>query len=203
MDSAMPAEIAVPVPGLWERYQMAMDKLTDRLNRITGALTNLSVPYALVGGQAVIFWVSTKDPAAVRTTRDVDILIDRADLPKAKSAALAAGLEYVEVVDVGMFVEPSDPNPRHGVHLVWASEKVKADDALPTPAIDERQELEPGKSVVTLAGLVRMKLTANRDKDRVHLRDMIEVGLIERSMLTGLPAELAARLDLLLSDAGR
>jgi hypothetical protein len=86
---------------------------------------------------------------------------------------------------------------------VWASEKVKADDALPTPAIDERQELEPGKSVVTLAGLVRMKLTANRDKDRVHLRDMIDVGLIERSMLTGLPAELAARLDLLLSDAGR
>ena len=83
----MPAEVALPGPGLWERYQMAMDKLTDRLNRITAALTNLGVPYALVGGQAVIFWVSTRDPAAVRTTKDVDILIDRTDLPKAKSAA--------------------------------------------------------------------------------------------------------------------
>ena len=182
---------------------MEMDKLTDRLDRISGALNKLDVPYALVGGQAVIFWVTTKDPAAVRTTKDVDILINRSDLPKAKSAALSVGLEYVEIVDVGMFLEPADPNPRHGVRLVWAGEKVKADDSLPTPTIDERQELEPGKTVVSLPGLVRMKLTANRDKDRVHLRDMIDVGLIDRSMLKGLPAELAERLNSLLTESGR
>ena len=87
--------------------------------------------------------------------------------------------------------------------MIWAGEKVKADDPLPNPAIDERQELEPGKSVVSLSGLVRMKLMANRDKDRVHLRDMIDVGLIDRAMLAGLPAELATRLDALLTDAGR
>lgn len=189
--------------GLWEAYRTAMDRLTDRLNRITDSLTKLGVPYALVGGQAVIFWVATKDPATVRTTKNVDILIDRADLAKAKAAAIAAGLEYVEVVDVGMFVEPSDPNPKHGVHLVWAGEKVKADDPLPTPTVDERQELEPGKSVVSLSGLVRMKLTANRDKDRVHLRDMIDVGLIDRAMVQGLPAELAERLEAMLTEAGR
>jgi hypothetical protein len=199
----MAAGATVTIPGLWERYQMAIDKLTDRLNRITEALTIAGVPYALVGGQAVIFWVATKDPAAVRTTKDVDILIKRDDLPNAKKAALSAGLEYVEVVDVGMFLDPSDPNPRHGVHLVWAGEKVRADDALPTPTIDERQELAPGKSVVSLLGLVCMKLTANRDKDRVHLRDMIDVGLVDRSMLSGLPAELAQRLDALLKDSGR
>lgn len=199
----MATGIALQTPGLWERYTMAMDKLTDRLNRITAALTKMNVPYALIGGQAVIFWVSTKDPAAVRTTKDVDILINRADLAKAKAAAISAGMEYVEVVDVGMFLEPSDPNPRHGIHLVWAGEKVKADDPLPNPTIDERQELEPGKSVVSLAGLVRTKLMANRDKDRVHLRDMIDVGLIDRSLLAGLPAELATRLDALLTDAGR
>ena len=97
-------------PSIWERYVMAMDKLTDRLNRITDILTQKQVPYALVGGQAVIFWVSTKDPAAVRTTKDVDILIDRNDLPKVKNAALSVGFEYVEVLDVGMFLEPTDPN---------------------------------------------------------------------------------------------
>jgi len=102
-----------------------------------------------------------------------------------------------------MFLEPGDPNPRHGVHLVWAGEKVKAEDPLPNPAIDERQELEPGKSVVLLPGLVRMKLMANRDRDRVHLRDLIDVGLVDRAMLAGLPAELADRLDALLKDAGR
>jgi hypothetical protein len=74
---------------------------------------------------------------------------------------------------------------------------------LPNPNIDERQELEPGKSVVSLPGLLRMKLMANRDKDRVHLRDLIDVGLIDRSMLAGLPKELAERLDALLTDAGR
>jgi len=192
-----------PTLGLWERYQMAIDKLTDRLDRITSALANTGVPYALVGGQAVIYWVSTKDPAAVRTTKDVDIMIRREDLPKAKSAALSVGMDYFDVIDVGMFLEPGDPNPRHGVHLVWAGEKVKAEDPLPNPAIDERQELEPGKSVVLLPGLVRMKLMANRDRDRVHLRDLIDVGLVDRAMLAGLPAELADRLDALLKDAGR
>ena len=192
-----------PTLGLWERYQMAIDKLTDRLDRITSALANTGVPYALVGGQAVIYWVSTKDPAAVRTTKDVDIMIRREDLPRAKSAALSVGMEYFDVIDVGMFLEPGDPNPRHGVHLVWAGEKVKAEDPLPNPAIDERQELEPGKSVVLLPGLVRMKLMANRDRDRVHLRDLIDVGLVDRAMLAGLPAELADRLDALLKDAGR
>jgi hypothetical protein len=193
----------VATGSLWERYQMALAKLTDRLERITAALTGMGVPYALVGGQAVIIWVSTKDPAAVRTTKDVDILVDRSDLPNVKKAALAAGFEYFQVIDVGMFIEPSDPNPRHGIQLVWAGEKLQADDPLPTPSITDRQELEPGKSVVTLRGLVQMKLTANRDKDRVHLRDMIDVGLIDRSMLAGLPAELTERLDALLTDAGR
>jgi hypothetical protein len=102
-----------------------------------------------------------------------------------------------------MFLDPADPNPRHGVHLIWAGEKVKADDPLPNPPIEERQDLEPGKSVVTLAGLVRMKLMADREKDRVHLRDLIDVGLVDRSMLAGLPTELENRLDALLKDAGR
>ena len=35
--------------------------------------------------------------------------------------------------------------------------------------------------VVSLEALVRMKLTSYRFKDRVHLLDMIEVGLIEES----------------------
>jgi hypothetical protein len=44
---------------------------------------------------------------------------------------------------------------------------------------------------------------ANRDQDRVHLRDLIDVGLVERDLVTSLPAELAARLDALLGEFGR
>ena len=32
----------------------------------------------------------------------------------------------------------ADPNPRKGVHLIWAGEKVRADYPLPSPMIDER-----------------------------------------------------------------
>ena len=60
---------------------MALDEVTDRLHRITRALTDAEVPYALAGGQAVALWVATKDPAAVRTTKDVDLLLRRRDLP--------------------------------------------------------------------------------------------------------------------------
>jgi hypothetical protein len=193
----------LPSPGVWERYLMALDDVTDRLQRITQALEGAGVAYALVGGQAVALWVATMDPAAVRTTKDVDILIRREDLPKARAAATGVALDYFEVMGVGMFLERTDPNPRKAVHLLWAGEKVRPEYPLPSPAVDEREMLEAGKQVVSLAGLVRMKVMSNRDQDRVHLRDLIDVGLISRDLLTTLPPELASRLDALLREAGR
>ncbi len=189
--------------GLWEKYLMALDDVTDRLQRVTRALEEAGVPYALVGGQAVALWVATREPAAVRTTKDVDILLHRADLPQARAAVAAAGLDYFEAMGVGMFLERSDPNPRKAVHLLWAGEKVRPEYPLASPNVDEREILAPGLSVVPLAGLVRMKLMANRDQDRVHLRDLIEVGLLDRVLLATLPPELAGRLDDLLREAGR
>ena len=180
-----------------------LDEISQRLERITQALNNAQVSYALVGGQAVALWVATKDPAAVRTTKDVDILIRRQDLAGARAAAAGAGFDYFEVMNVGMLLERTDPNPRKGVHLVWSGEKIQADYPLPSPTVDERVELEPGKFAISLPGLVRMKLLANRDQDRLHLRDLIEVDLIDRSMLAALPEPLLARLEALLRDAGR
>ena len=190
-------------PGLWEKYVMALDAVTDRLQRITHALEEAGVPYALVGGQAVALWVATKDPAAVCTTKNVDILLDRADLGRARAAALTVGMDYFEVLGVGMFLDRTDANPRRGVHLLWAGEKVRPECTLPSPPIEDRLVLEAGKSVVTLAGLVRMKLLANRDQDRVHLRDLIDVDLVSRDFLRDLPPDLASRLEALLSELGR
>jgi hypothetical protein len=182
---------------------MALDDVTDRLERITLALESAGVAYALVGGQAVALWVATKDPAAVRTTKDVDILLRREDLPKARAAATSVGLDYFELMGVGMLLDRSDPNPRKAVHVLWAGEKVRPEYLLPSPTVDERELLEPGKYVVSIAGLVRMKLMSHRDQDRVHLRDMIDVSLVGRDLLATLPPDLASRLDVLLSDAGR
>jgi hypothetical protein len=199
----MSANAAVQPSNLWESYVMALDRVTDRLERIARALDGAAIPFALVGGQAVALWVATRDPAAVRTTKDVDILLRREDLPRARAAALSVDMDYFEVVGVGMFLERGDPNPRQAVHLIWAGEKVRPEYLLPAPTIEERQTLEPGKPVVSLAGLVRMKLMANRDQDRVHLRDLVDVGLVGRDLLPSLPPELAARLDALLTESGR
>jgi len=203
----MQQETARHAGGLWERHLMALDEVTDRMERISRAFTDASVPYALVGGQAVAMWVATREPAAVRTTKDVDILLRRQDLPRARAAALSMGMDYFEVLGVGMFLEQHDPNPRRAVRLVWAGEKVRPEYPLPSPGVDpggdETQMLDPGKPVTSLAGLVRMKLISYRDTDRVHLRDLIDVGLVSRDMTSQLPAELADRLQNLLSESGR
>src|SRR2546426_11908167 len=179
----MVVRLATNAPSLLEKYVMALDEVAERLRRVTAALADAGVPYALIGGQAVGLWVATKDPAAVRTTKDVDILLRRDDLPAARAAAQAADFDYFELMGIGMFLDRNDPNPRHGVHIVWADEKVKPDSELESPSIDNRVSLDPDKQVVSLEGLVLMKLVANRDQDRVHLRDMIDVGLIDRGFV--------------------
>ena len=127
---------------------MALDTVTQRLERISTALEQEAVSYALVGGQAVALWVASKDPAAVRTSKDVDILIRREDLPRARAAALKVDMDYFETMGVGMFLDKADPNPRHGVLRVWAGEKVRPEKPLPAPTVEQRQLLDPGKPVV-------------------------------------------------------
>ncbi len=43
-----------------------------------------------------------------------------------------------------------------------------------------------------------MKLTSFRDKDRVHLRDLLEVGLLDATWLPRLPEVLRERLQELI-----
>ncbi|MGW8256542.1 MAG: nucleotidyl transferase AbiEii/AbiGii toxin family protein [Thermoguttaceae bacterium] len=193
---------SISVENLWSRYLMALDDVSKRLERVCTAFAQSQAPYALVGGQAVALWVATKDPAAVRTTKDVDVLLHKRDLSKARAAALSIGMDYFEVLGVGMFLDRDDPNPRGAVRLVWAGETVRPEYEYPAPNLDQRQEISPGVFVTPLAELVQMKLLSNRDQDRVHLRDMIDVGLIGRSMLTDLPSDLAARLEPLIEEFG-
>ena len=57
---------------------MAIQEVRERLLRSTAALEAAQVPYAVTGGNAVAEWVGRIDKAAVRFTRDVDLLIRRA-----------------------------------------------------------------------------------------------------------------------------
>jgi len=181
---------------------MALDDVAARLVRITDALHQAEVPFALVGGQAVALWVASRDPSAVRTTKDIDLLMRRDDLARARAAARRVEMDYFETMGIGMFLDRRDPNPRHAVHLVWAGEHLRPGLPLPSPTVDDRTTLPGGYDVVSIGGLVRMKLMANRDQDRVHLRDMIDVGLVGQAELAGLPEELSERLAALLNEMG-
>ncbi|MCA9796345.1 MAG: hypothetical protein KC910_31275 [Candidatus Eremiobacteraeota bacterium] len=98
-----------------------------------------------------------------------------------------------------MFLDGPQAKARDAVHIVFAGEKVRPDYAEPSPSVDEAQQLGEVK-VLSLEALVRMKLTSFRDKDRTHLRDLIEVGLVGEDWPTRLPTALGARLQAILDD---
>ncbi len=178
-------------------------RILGNLLRAVKALEDAVVPYAVAGGNAVAAWVSRVDEAAVRNTRDVDILLRRADLELARQALAGAGFTYRRVASLGqpggrdLFLDGAEASARDAVHVVFASEKVREDSPEPSPEVTE---LEPGDQfrLVTLEGLVRMKLVAFCDKDCTHLRDLIDVGLVYAPWLQRLPPVLRDRLQLLL-----
>jgi hypothetical protein len=187
------------VPFGWERTALAVEKVKDRLRRATAALGKAGVAYAVVGGNAVAEWVGRVDEAAVRYTQDVDILLRRKDLEAAKAAMAAAGFVHCQTLDVDMFLDGPNGRPRDAVHLLFAGEKVHLNDASPSPDV-AASEPAAQFQVVSLEALVVMKLTAFRLKDRVHLLDMIGVGLVDSTWPARLPPELGARLQELLDN---
>lgn len=92
-----------------------------------------------------------------------------------------------------MFLETPESKARDGIRIVFAEERVYPEDPEPTPAVTESVRMA-SFTAVSLDGLVRMKLNSFRLKDRVHLLDMLEVGLLDGTWLERLPPQLAERL---------
>ena len=164
----------------WERMSNAVENVRRRLLRAAHALQSAGVPYAVAGGNAIAAWVSRVDEAAVRNTQDVNIVLRRTDLGLAQAALERAGFVYRHAANIDMFLDGPEAKARDAVHIVFASEKVRADYAAPVPDVSESEETETFR-LLSLDALVRMKLTSFRDKDRVHLRDLMDVGLVDAS----------------------
>jgi hypothetical protein len=178
---------------------MAIEAVKQRLRRATAALNAADVSYAVLGGNAVAEWVGRVDPAAVRFTQDVDLLLRRDDLPAAIAAMETAGFTYRHAGGIDFFLDGPDAKFRDAVHIVFAGEKVR--DEYVEPAADVAESVDAlGFRVLSLEALVRMKLTSFRDKDRTHLRDLIDVELIDASWTQQFTVELASRLQQLLDD---
>ncbi len=185
--------------ALWERIERAVEKVKDRLRRVSAALEAENIPYAVVGGNAVQIWVAQVDEGAVRNTRDVDILLKRDTLPAAITALEPYGFIFQEVAGVSMFLDGPDGKPSEAVHIIFAGEKVRAEYHDAAPELHDR-ELVRETQTVSLEALVRMKLTSNRLKDRVHVLDMIHVGLIDATWPARFSPALAERLQFLVDN---
>jgi hypothetical protein len=185
--------------ALWERINRAVDKVKDRLARVVAALESASIQYAVVGGNAVQIWVAQVDESAVRNTRDVDIILNRSDLDSAIPVMEAHGFIFRRSAGVTMFLDGPDAKARDAVYVVFAGEKVREEYFESVPTIENCEKFKEIRTL-PLEQLVKMKLTSFRDKDRVHLRDMLDVGLVDATWLNRFSPPLRLRLQELLDN---
>ena len=180
-----------------DRMERAVEKVRDRLLRSTAALESAGVPYAVIGGNAVMAWVEQADEAAVRFTQDVDLVLRREDLDRAREALERAGFVHRRSAGIDMFLDGPGAKARDAVHVIFSGEKVRPEYVAPVPDVAASVSFKSYR-VLSLEAVVRMKLTSNRDKDRMHLRDMLGVGLIDATWPARYPPELATRLQHLI-----
>src|SRR6185436_12674519 len=154
--------------------------LVGVLHRITDALTTEHISHELIGGLAVLIHVEEANPEHSTLTRDVDLMVHRADLERIKRAAAQHGFRFRHAASVDMLLYGDTNSAKNAVHLIFSGEKVRPNQATPNPPIEPERKQIHGKEVmvIPLTDLVRMKLSSFRDKDRVHVRSMDAAGLI-------------------------
>jgi hypothetical protein len=152
------------------------------------------VPFAAVGGNAVAIWVESVDQGAGRSTKDVDIALRRSDLVRAAEAMTAKGFDLAETSPVTIFIDKTDPVPSRGVHLLFVGEKVRPKYRYPVPDLNNVMTSPQGVPTIGLDELLVMKLQSNRARDRAHIIDLHEVGLITEAVLQRVPPDLLPRL---------
>jgi hypothetical protein len=146
--------------------------LYEELRNVLGALDRAAVDYALVGGLAVAIW------GAPRATKDIDLLVRKEDLDRAKAA-----------LEVGGFTLEGLPFQfKDGTH-VQRINKVDAEGRLMTVGlmlVDENLEsvwatrarlpfADRDVSVVSRDGLIAMKARAARPQDIADIQNLKDV----------------------------
>ena len=130
-----------------------------------------------------------------RMIRAVEKVRER--LQRAAAALSQAGFIRRHVAGIEMFLDGPRAKAREAVHIVLAGEKVRPQYVEPAPDVSEAEDA-PLFRILRIEALVRMKLTSFQDKDRMHLRDLLDAGLIDGTWRDKLPPELAARMQKLL-----
>ena len=183
-----------------------MDDLRKKAKKVSQTLQKAGVPHAVIGGLAVAAHVARVNPAAQRNTQDLDILLKREDLERAKEAMDQIGYRFRKVMKLHAFM-PKERGHKfvEGVHVVWANEKVREDYVAPAPDVSGKT-IYHGKDGVQYVGvleLLTMKLTSFRHKDITHVQDLMDQRLITKKVEAALPPELKKRLQQVKEDTER
>jgi hypothetical protein len=191
----------VPKPELasLEVMARAVQLVRERLLRSTGALQEARVNYAVIGANAVARHVAEKDEGAVRNTPNVDVMIAREDWDSARVALVGAGFVFVPSdAPPAAFIDGPEGKVRQAVR-VWFSGDIIKQGSEPLPSLVHSIPTWPYR-VIALPSLVRMKLSAWRTIDRVHLQDLLGVGAIDATWPEKFPEVLADRLRQILAN---
>ncbi len=176
----------------WQRMINAVEAVDRRQTHCVEAFQRNGIAYAIVGGRAAMAWVDSIEPSAIRTTPNVDLLVERSDLDQIIELICGGGWAYEVINGWHTFAESPTISIRRRVRLLFANESVRPSDLLRTPSLSESCWLNDVR-VVDLDALIRMKLTAFRTIDRVHLDDLLSVQLFDPSWTHRFPTEFTSR----------
>jgi hypothetical protein len=83
-------------------------------------------------------------------------VLRRSDLSAASAAMERSGFVYRHVKGIDMFLDGPDAKARDAVHVLFAGEKVRPEDPLPTPDVTESEDIQRYRTVQPFAtGAVR------------------------------------------------
>ncbi|MCW8131872.1 MAG: nucleotidyltransferase family protein [Planctomycetota bacterium] len=195
---ATAAKVDVMPSALLDVGVRYMQELKEKARSVSQALSGSGVSHAVIGGLALAAHLAKASKLAERNTQDLDILLNREDLEKAKEALDPLGYRFRRVMKLHAFM----PKRRgahfvEGVHVIWAGEKVRDEYLHPAPALGPAAMApEPdGVCYLSLTGLLTMKLTSFRHKDITHVQDLLYWKLITKKVEAALPPDLRERLE--------
>lgn len=146
--------------------------IVDELHAIASALGAARIPYAVCGGIAVTAY------GATRTTKDIDVLVSRADL--ARALAAVAPLGYTILAGPMVFAEGTSAE-RHvqRVNKLAGADHLVLDlllvEGAYANALDDRVDIPLPSGTITFVSretLLRMKRTAGRPIDLADIEKL-------------------------------
>ena len=111
-----------------------MVSLATELSQITKVLAGARAPFEFVGDMAVNAHIASQHQDRMFVTRNIDVLVQRSDLPAIVEAATIAGYEARKIIGEFMLRLP-DQKPAEAVHLLFAGAKSKSTQPLPHPGL--------------------------------------------------------------------